>query len=352
MKKKGMLLVLAFLLFAYGCSASKATSENEKTYAEVELTVNNTVMGTVFGQNIYYTGFHPYLLVTDNINERMVREELALNYMLEQELAAEGITYTEEEFESFAADQYYKECLFEPDRIDEIETVRSVIGFFKDAMDLALYEGYRQPFFLNCLGDHYAEQYRAANPQGALNDEEYEAAAVEAANEKLRAFVSGLSGKYILGTGKTLMTVNGKEILLEERHNCYIVFTVARERIRIVDDILKGCGMAYEMQQNGFSGTTEIDTEIEKYIDRMRKDTSFYETYKAQFEKDAVSYEQFLLSLRFVLQMQNSAPALYETYLSGKYEALTENKPATYDEYKEQQLAILYGSCVPVNVMN
>ena len=370
MKKTLIALLLAAALTLCACGGTASSSaapqsgepqsgapETEDAAQTAELPADETVLGTVFGKDVLYTDYRLYLDLEDRAYLDSLRNEMALNLLLEREMSERGVAAESEDFESYAAEAYYSEMLSEPRLIDEINAACELTGLMGGNLDLALYEAYRQGYCIEKLGDFFSETYRSENEQGEKTDEDFDADAVAYANEQLYALAGELAQRIEIPSDDQLLArIDGEEVALEDRHKAYLILAVARNRINLANSILIGEGMRHELlEARGEEAVAQAVEAMQGYRDYVAptfESAEFAEAYGSLLEARGATKEQMLESVvRTFTAMMGFEEAYYQM-LSEQYEAATgTDVPETFEEYYADRCEELYAQCVAVNPM-
>lgn len=354
MKKRWLALIAAALLLI-GCGA-QTVGEGDASGTAVELPADEMVLGTVYDTEIPYTNYRLYLDLSDSEYQMQLRQVMAFNSYMELEMNKLGIAFDDEAFETYAAEQYYTEVLFQPRLIDEIEAAASSTGLLSDSMNLALYEGYRQSYDTTQIGDYYAAEYIEKTPlSDTLDEETRESESIQYANDKLSELIGQFSEDVEVPVeGDTLCTIDGQEIPMEDRHKAFLILAVARSRISLADSILIGEGMLYEMKQADYEpDLSQFEESVDQYFEQLKTDEEFQNTYLPILEKQGKTLDEAFLSIRCALRMMSGMDTPYSDFISQEYEKLSdeEKEDLSQEDYYTQRCEALYEKCVSVNPM-
>lgn len=359
MKKRllAMLLCICMLLSACAGTASSSTPSSTPAKVEVEfpttLPEDTMILGKVFGKDVLYTDYRLYLDLEDRAYQDSLKLQMALNCLLELELAERGKPVNNDEFESFAVDTYYLEMIRTPRLVDEIDAAMMFTGLSDEDMDMATYETYRQSYYLEQLGDMFYAEYEAANPMADGEDEaEYESKAYQYANDKLADIASDFYERTTIPEDEGVLCVIDNETYeMEDRHEAFIILDRARNRINIVNSILIGEGIAKKLEDEGWTvDLTEFEKQYRDYLLQMSEYEAFSTSYGKHLEEMGATMGQLLESTFRSIKMMSGYNDAYLDFLTEEYENLpSDERPETFEKYYAAEYEALCAECLTEN---
>jgi len=331
-------------------SGDSSSSGEEKVEFPTELKEDSMILGKVFGEDVLYTDYRLYLDLEDRAYRDSLKLQMALNCLLELELSQRGKPVRNDEFEAFAADAYYRDMLNYPRLIDELDTAQKLTGLMSDNMDMAVFETYRQSYYLEQLGDMFYAEYEAANPKpDDMDESEYASEAYQYANDKLGEIASDFYERITIPEeDDTLCKIDNETYKMEARHKAFIILDIARNRINIVNSILIGEGIARKLEDEGKTvDLTEFEKQYREYLLQMSEDEAFSDSYGKHLKEMGATMGELLESTFRTLRIMGGYNEAYLDLLTEEYENLpSSDRPETFEEYYTTEYEALCAECL------
>ncbi|MBQ4539519.1 MAG: hypothetical protein II995_07940 [Oscillospiraceae bacterium] len=389
-KITAMLLCMALIAGCSAASSQPAASSQaapadtlpEGSYTYVNPDPNMVLVKSKDG-DITYKDYRLYLDISEQFSRYTSRQQLAICYTIEKDMAEMGVEIDEKQYDEMAVGQidmlynYYP--TFKPDML----TVADLAGITEQQAEEVVKTSFRMEYLISMLGDHYQKlaleemgefdpasvtyEENSVNTREEIEAEQkmlHDQKVYEHAMEMLDQYSSKYNDRINLDDEKFVAVIDGVEIPFSDRDNWFVNYNAASTRFDAAAIIQQGELVLRDLAKTDKLPDKELfDADFGKYIESVRAEAAYIEKVEPYCEKLGATIDDYFLAFQRMSWLESVGSHYYqllsESYAVEHPEGVASGEVApdavqpevSFEEYCAAEMDKLFEGSEIVNIM-